>query len=127
MAANVPAVSFAELHAWWAWVMVIANAVAGVWALLAHGKTSLRTRAMWVVTAGAQGSVALQALLGVLVLRVDGREVEQLHVIYGFVALASVGILYSYRQQMKGRLYLLYGFGGIFLMGLTIRAMVLTG
>lgn len=126
MAANLPAVSFAELHAWWAWVMVIANAVAGVWALLAHGKTSLRTRAMWVVTAGAQGSVALQALLGVLVLRVDGREVEQLHVIYGFVALASVGILYSYRQQIIEWQYLLYGGGGLFLMGMGIRGMILT-
>ena len=106
--------------------MVVANAVAGVWAILAHHREALRTRALWVVTAFAQGSVALQALLGVLVLRVDGREVEQLHVVYGFVALASIGILYSYRQQIMQWQYLLYGGGGLFLMGMGIRGMILT-
>jgi hypothetical protein len=44
---------------------------------------------------------------------------------YGFVAIITVGILYSYRQQLRRHLYLLYGFGGVFLMGLAIRAMVL--
>ena len=35
-----------------------------------------------------------------------------------------MGFLYSYRQQLKHRLYLLYGLGGIFIMGLGIRAML---
>jgi hypothetical protein len=35
-----------------------------------------------------------------------------------------VGILYSYRQQIRYRIYLLYGFGGLFVMGLGIRAML---
>ena len=125
-AATVAAVKFGELHAWWSWVMVMSNAVAGVWALLAHRRVALRTKALWVTTAGAQGSVAVQALLGVLVLRIDGREVEQLHVIYGFVALASLGVLYSYRQQIIEWQYVLYGCGGLFLMGLGIRGMILT-
>ena len=37
----------------------------------------------------------------------------------------AVGIIYSYRVQMEDRLHLLYGAGGLFLMGLGIRAMVL--
>jgi hypothetical protein len=36
----------------------------------------------------------------------------------------AVAIIYSYRSQLKGKLYLLYGFGGLFLMGLGIRAML---
>ena len=44
---------------------------------------------------------------------------------YGFVALISVALLYSYRTQIKPWLYLLYGFGSLFLMGLAIRAMLL--
>jgi hypothetical protein len=43
---------------------------------------------------------------------------------YGFVAIMSVAIIYSYRAQLRHRLYLLYGFGGLFLMGLGIRAML---
>ena len=46
-------------------------------------------------------------------------------VFYGFVALISVGLIYSYRQQMKDRQYLLYGLGCLFIMGLGIRAMLI--
>jgi hypothetical protein len=35
-----------------------------------------------------------------------------------------VGIVYSYRDSLEGKLYLLYGFGGLFLMGLGIRALL---
>ncbi len=114
------------MHGWWAWVMIASNAAAGCWALAAHRVASLRRRELWWVTAAAQVSVAIQAILGVLVLQVDGREVEQLHTVYGFVALASVGILYSYRQQIPDWQYVLYGCGGLFLMGLGIRGIILT-
>ena len=107
-------------------MLVLTNLVAGCWALAAHRYPDLRRRELWWLTIVAQVSVAIQAVLGVLVLQVDGREVDQLHVIYGFVALASVGILYSYRQQLIDRQYLLYGLGGLFLMGLGIRGMILT-
>jgi len=39
---------------------------------------------------------------------------------YGFVAIISVALLYAYRQQLKPHMYLLYGFGGLFVMGLGI-------
>ncbi len=117
---------FLPLHEAWAWVMVLTNAAAGGWALAAHWRPGVRHRALWWLTIVAQLSVAIQAVLGVLVLQVDGREVEQLHVVYGFVALAAVGILYSYRQQIMEWQYLLYGGGGLFLMGMGIRGMILT-
>jgi hypothetical protein len=118
-------VTFLELHGLCAWVMVLSNAAAGGWAMAAHRVEALRMAPLWWLTAAAQVSVAVQALLGVLVLQVDGLEVEQLHVIYGFVSLASIGILYSYRQQIEQWRFLLYGFGGLFLMGMGIRGMVL--
>ena len=48
----------------------------------------------------------------------------QFHALYGYAGIVAVGIVYSYRDSMRGRLHLLYGFGGLFLMGLGIRAMV---
>ena len=42
----------------------------------------------------------------------------------GFVAIIAIAIIYSYRNQLKGKLYLLYGGGSLFLMGLGIRAML---
>lgn len=116
---------FIDIHQFWAWVMIISNAVAGVWALAAHRSPSFRQRSLWWLTAFAQVTVAVQAILGVLVLNVDGREVDQLHVVYGFVALASVGILYSYQQQLEHWRFLLYGCGGLFLMGMGLRGVFL--
>ena len=41
------------------------------------------------------------------------------------IALIAIAILYSYRSQLRHKLYLLYGFGGLFVMGLGIRAMII--
>jgi hypothetical protein len=116
-----------EAHQWWAWPVVLGNAVVGVWALAAHRWPVARHRALWWCTAAAEVAIALQVALGVAVQSRTGIEAPEFHTFYGFVALISVGLIYSYRQQMKDHRYLLYGFGGLFLMGLAIRAMVLTG
>jgi len=57
---------------------------------------------------------------------VAGQDLKapQFHMFYGFVAIMAVGIIYSYRQQLRRRLYLLYGGGGLFIMGLGIRALL---
>lgn len=119
--------TFAEIHIAFAWFVIVTNAVAGVWALAAHRLEALRHRALWVLTAVAEVGVGLQVLLGVLAMNVEDREIGQFHMFYGFVAFASVGIIYSYRQQLTEWTYLLYGFGGIFLMGLGLRAVYLSG
>ena len=116
---------FLEIHQVWAWVVVISNAGAGSWALAAHRNLGLRHRALWWLTIAAQLSVAIQAILGALVMNVDGREVSQLHVIYGFVSLAAVGVIYSYQAQLTQWRYLLYGWGGLFLMGMGLRGLIL--
>ncbi len=66
----------------------------------------------------------VQVALGVVLVAGQDRRTPFFHMFYGFVAVAAVGIIYSYRQQMRHRRYLLYGLGGLFLMGLGIRAML---
>ncbi len=112
-----------DLHAAGAWIVITGNGLAGLWALGAHWAPSLRTRALWWFTAAAEASIFVQVGLGVWLVSGQGREVDDLHMFYGFVAIIAVGIIYSYRQ-LRARLYLLYGFGGLFLMGLGIRALV---
>ena len=53
--------------------------------------------------------------------RKDRSEV-QFHMFYGFLTIISVAIIYSYRHQLREKLYLLYGLGGLFIMGLALRA-----
>ena len=98
--------------------------MAGAWALAATRVESLKTRALWWFTAFVELAVFVQVGLGVGLVSGEHRTVKQFHMFYGFVAIIAVTIIYSYRQQMRHRLYLLYGFGGLFVMGLGIRAVV---
>jgi hypothetical protein len=116
--------TLSELHESWAWVAIISNGLAGVWALSAHKLTPLRTRALWWYTGIAQFTIFVQVAFGVAMVNKQKLEFPAFHAFYGFVAIMAVAIIYSYRLQLKGRVYLLYGFGGLFLMGLGIRAML---
>ena len=104
--------------------MIIGNALAGLWSLGASKWEALRTRALWWFTLVAEVAVFVQAALGVGLVAGQKIEAPQFHMFYGFVAIIAVGILYSYRQAMAHRLYLLYGLGGLFVMGLGIRAIL---
>ena len=116
--------SLLEMHTSWSWIMIIGNGLAGLWALVAHKNISLRSRALWWFTGIAQVSVFVQVVLGVAVVNRDKIEYPAFHAFYGFVAIIAIAIIYSYRAQLKSKMYLLYGFGGLFIMGLGIRAML---
>ena len=113
-----------NLHTNWAWVVIIANGLAGIWALTAHKLVGLRTRALWWYIGVAQATMFVQVILGVIMVNRDKAVFPAFHAFYGFVAIIAIAIIYSYRAQLKGRVYLLYGFGGLFIMGLGIRAML---
>ena len=116
--------SLLEIHTSWSWVMIIGNGLAGLWALVAHKNIALRSRALWWFTGIAQVSVFVQVVLGVAVVNRDKIGDPACHAFYGFVAIIAIAIIYSYRAQLKSKMYLLYGFGGLFIMGLGIRAML---
>jgi len=113
-----------DLHKSWAWFVIVANGLAGLWALGAHRFESLRGRALWWFTLLAELTIFVQVTMGVILVNKDKLEFPQFHAFYGFVGIMAVAIIYSYRNQMRHRLYLLYGLGGLFLMGLSIRAML---
>jgi len=113
-----------DIHVGLAWVMVVGNGLAGAWALAALRADALRGRARWWFTALVQVVIAVQVTLGVGLVAGQDIEPPQFHLFYGFVALITVGIVYSYRQSLRPHRHLLYGFAGLFLMGLGIRAMI---
>ena len=112
------------IHEGWAWVVIIGNGMAGLWALGAMRWASLRTRALWWFTVFVELAVFVQVGLGVGLVAGQHYVAPKFHMFYGFVAIIAVGIIYSYRQQLRHRLYLLYGLGGLFVMGLGIRALL---
>lgn len=117
--------SVREVHEWWAWVVVVSNGLAGAWALTAHWVETLRRRELWWFSTAAQLTIFVQVVLGVIMVAAQDMEVDDFHMFYGFGSAFAVGIIYSYRQQVWPHRFLLYGFGGLFLMGMGIRAMFL--
>jgi hypothetical protein len=115
-----------DLHVVVGWTLTVANGLVGVWALAAHWRTGLRHRALWPATAAAEVLIVVQVILGVVTMRVNDVEVDGVHLFYGFVSAFTVGIIYSYRQQLEGWRYLLYGFGGLFLMGMGLRSLTIS-
>jgi hypothetical protein len=117
-----------DWHRALAWALIAANAAAGLWCLAAHRYAAVRGRLLVVTIVVAQLLAVAQAIVGtVLIARYD-LEPEPLHALYGFSAVFAVGILYSYRTSsfMRGKEYLLYAGGCLFIMGLGLRELALT-
>lgn len=123
---NLCAVSLLDVHVTCAWVLIVSNGLAGIWSLSAHFVPGLRTRALWWFIVFAEVAVFVQVGLGVGLIAGEKLSAPKFHLFYGFVAIIAVGILYSYRDApwMRNRLYQWYGVGGLFVMGLGIRAVL---
>ena len=117
-------VVIADLHDAVSWLFVVANGVVGLGPLAAHTVESLRGRAVWIGVGLAQAVIVVQVLLGVA-LQVERDISAGQHQAYGFAAFLSMTLIYAYRNEMRDRLYLLYGLGSLWLMGLGVRAMLL--
>jgi hypothetical protein len=115
-----------DFHRVFGYVAIVANALAGLHAIAAWRWHRLRGRAVWGSVIGAEAAMMVQVLAGVLLVSVEDFEPPRFHMFYGFVAFATVGLLYSYKYVWKARgwLELAYGLGGLFLMGLGIRAVL---
>lgn len=115
-----------EVHEVGGYVVIVANALAGLYALTAWRWPQLRGRPLWAATIVAEATVMVQVLTGVYLYAADDIEPARFHMFYGFVAFTAVGLLYSYKYVWKARdmLELAYGLGGLFLMGLGLRAIM---
>jgi hypothetical protein len=96
-----------DIHRTWGYAAIVANALAGP-------------------TIIAESMMMIQVLLGVLLVSAQHYKPPRFHMFYGFVAFITVGLLYSYRYvwRAKGWMELAYGLGGLFIMGLGIRAIL---
>lgn len=125
MSALVASSGLHDAHTVSGWFLIGSNAFVGAWALAAQYVPALRHRVLWVCTAVAEVSAIVVAVIGALIVNRNGIELDPFHALYGFSTIFAVGILYSYRNSpfIADKLYLLYGCGGLFIMGLGLRAM----
>ena len=117
--------SIRDIHRALAWVAVLGNAVAGLWALGAHRSTALRGTGPLVVDGGGPVGDRRPGLRRGWPGHRRGAGPAWASPPLGSVAVVSVGVVYGYRHQVEARRHLVYGLAGLFLMGLGIRAMVI--
>ena len=103
-------------------MQVVTCAAAGSWALGAHQYERLRGRALWIFTAVAYFVVVANVIMASVLLARYDWEFPELHMLYEFSGIAAIGIIYSYANQLKARRFQIYGWGGLFLMGLALRS-----
>jgi hypothetical protein len=116
-----------KIHKTWGYVAIVLNALVGIYALMAWKWNRFRGKPLWIATLVAEVAILLQVLIGTILVAGDEsyrKAVPRLHLFYGFLIFITIGLLYQYRSQMKGRQELLYGLGGLFIMGLGIRAVL---
>lgn len=115
------------VHEVTAWVLIVSNAVAGLWALTAYYVPAARWPAAWSIVVVAQLSTFASAISGVVLANSEGRVLSDFHALYGFSTIVTVAILYGYRRSpfIDDRRHLLYGVGSLFIMGLGLRNLAL--
>lgn len=120
----MPLATLLQVHRAWAWVVIIGNGMAGIWCLAAARLPSLRSRALWWFTAAMEAAVFVQVGMGIGLVTGEAKKAPAFHPLYGFAAVVAVGLFYAYRRPLSHRVYLLYGLGGLFVMGLGVRALL---
>jgi hypothetical protein len=105
-------------------VAIVANGLAGIIGVVAWKKPRFRGRHVWIATIVAEGAILLQVLTGTIMVSSKHYTAPRFHMFYGFVAFITVGLAYSYRYAMKGKMEMWYGLVGLFLMGVGIRAVL---
>ena len=115
-----------DLHVGWAWVVIIGNGLAGrLGARRPLAAGAAHPRAVVVHRSSSRSRSSCRSRSAWRSWPARSIEAPQFHMFYGFVAIIAVGDhLLLPRTSCASRRYLLYGFGGLFLMGLGIRAML---
>ncbi len=118
-----------DFHSWFAWFAVVANGLVAVWALASIRFPKLRQPSLWYCIAIAQVALVVEAATGIYLYAAEGIEVETFHVFYGSVAVIGVALGYIYLKGsdwVSQKRELFYGVLSLFLMGIGIRALLLT-
>lgn len=111
-----------DAHGVIAWVLILLNGAAGLWAVISHRFPRLQVRPMWWAVLAGYATAFVMAISGAALVAA-GSSLGDFHALYGFSTVIAVAILVSYRRSpfVTGKVHLLYGFGSLFIMGLGLR------
>jgi hypothetical protein len=108
------------LHADFAWVVVAANLVVGVWGVWLWRRKRRSGRAFWIALAAAWASIYVQGLLGLTLFKRYNPPFK--HHFYGFLfAIVTLAVLPMRSEPDRTRLAA-FGFATLFIGIVAVRA-----
>lgn len=111
-----------------AYLSILINFLAGIWMLVSlKWKNLKRKKNFFAPVYVGWLAIAIQGFLGIS-LFMSGSEVEStkgFHYFYGFIAMMTAAILFSYSKTLGSKKILIYGISSLFLAGLGTRAALL--
>lgn len=111
-----------------AYAAILINFGAGIWMLTSLKVKDLK-RKKYFFTPVYIGwlAIAIQGFLGISLFMV-GNEVEStkgFHYFYGFIAMMTAAVLFSYSKTLGSKKILIYGISSLFLAGIGTRSALL--
>lgn len=116
--------TISALHTILAWAVMITGGIAGALTTAAHWVEAMRVKQLWWLHHLFHALIAVQVSLGAVIIATSDLDANGEHLFYGFLTFIGVGLIIGYRHLAEYK-YLLYGLGGLFVMGLAIRAFTL--
>jgi hypothetical protein len=116
-----------DLHALNAVIVVAALALAFLWGLVHAVRKRPPGRVYAHVLAGAQALVIAQVAIGLLLLSDERRTADELHYLYGLLALAAVLSPWLYAPPVPARRLLWFVGASLVAAALSVRAYVTAG
>ena len=111
-----------DLHSVNGLVIIVANVLALGWGAAYVARKRLPGRIYAHVLAAAQALVIAQVALGLLLLSDGQRTTDELHYLYGFLALAAVLSPWLYAPPVPARRLLWFTGAALFATALSVRA-----
>lgn len=115
-----------SIHDAWGPIAAGISGVVGLWGVVTSRRDSVPKAFYWAVGVAIAG-LAVQVVLGVLAMGVEGTDPGNQHVFYGVVIAFVFAFTYIYRAQFRKRPALYYGLLLLFTMGLAIRGIMTFG
>jgi len=108
------------LHNYWAYVVVVANLVVGLWGLVLWRRKQTAHRPFWIGLAAAWASIIVQGFLGLLMF--EQRQPPFSHHFYGFLFVVIMLVVLPVRSEQPRTRLLVFSVATLFIGIVAVRA-----
>lgn len=108
------------LHSYWAYVVVAANLIVGIWGLALWRRRAAATRNFWIGLGAAWATIFVQGLMGLVIF--NDYKPPFKHHFYGFLFVIVTVLVWPLRGEEPRRRLLVFSAATLFIGIVAVRA-----